>query len=101
MGRAYYASLKNSVSWFWPQLLTQHAVYFVLELFLRAAMADKSVIYVALKTSKKSHKRDLSSKIPVASDRAARAIAERIADALERNEPDRSKHVAPSTRDVS
>ena len=64
-------------------------------------MSKRTTIYVALKTAKRSHKRDLSSKLPEVSDRAARAIAERIVKALEQTEPDRSKQVVPSTSDVS
>ena len=64
-------------------------------------MSERTTVYIALKTAKKSHKRDLSSKLPVVSDRAAGAIADRIVEALERDEPDQSNPVAPSTSDVS
>lgn len=63
---------------------------------MKASEDQLRLIYIALKTAKKHHKRDLSSKLAEVSDAAARAIAKDILKALERE----NTQVAPSTSAV-
>lgn len=57
-------------------------------------------IYLALKTAPKHQKRDLTDRNPEKADRAASAIAIRIAAALERDNRGQFNQVAPSTSDL-